>query len=353
MSDSDFKGQGSDKENWGAKARAVLWPVLLALVLLAGLGAWWAMTRAPAPLAPVSKVTIALPAQINSAPVFVAERQGLFKQAGVDVAVQSHKIGKDALKALLEGQADLAVVTDTPFIFARQSGQDIAILAGISQARRTLAIAGRVDRGIHSVKDLVGKRIGLQMGTNFSYFLEAVLQVNGIDSSQVILQDMKVDAAIAAVKDGSVDAAVVYQPRLTEMKEQMGEALRLFFGEDVYAFRYLLVGKSSYIDTHPQECERVLRGLLAAKGSIQKNPAEARQLMGEIMKFDEGLMSKVFDPTDYVLTLDQAMLLALDDETRWAMRRGFIKPGPMPNNLDAIRFKPLEAVDPSAVKIVH
>jgi NitT/TauT family transport system substrate-binding protein len=327
---------------------------LLALSLMAALAAWkLSFSHAPAPASPLAPVSLALPLQINSAPILVAAAQGLFKQAGVDVTVQTHKLGKDALTALLEGKADLAVVTDTPFLFARMGGNDIAAVAGISQARRTLAIVARSDRGINAVEDLIGKNIALQMGTNFMYFLEAMLQAHQIESDKVQMTDMKFDDAIAAVTNGKVDAAVLNQPTLARMQEAMGSQIKLFFGEDVFAFRYLVVGKSAYIDAHPQEVQRVLSGLLAAIQAIHADPAAARKLMGETLKFDDALMSKVFDPTDYVMSLDQAMLLALDDETRWAMKRGLIKPGPMPNQLESFKFKPLEAVAPAAVKIVH
>ena len=65
------------------------------------------------------------------------------------------------------------------------------------------------------------------------------------------------------------------------------------------------------------------------------------------------MMEKLFDPEDYFLSLDQAMLLALDDQTRWAMQQGLVKTTAVPNYLNFIRHKALSAVMPGAVKIVH
>ena len=42
-------------------------------------------------------------------------------------------------------------------------------------------------------------------------------------------------------------------------------------------------------------------------------------------------MRQLFDPQDYVISLDQALLLALEDQTRWAMKKGLTPNGPMPN----------------------
>jgi ABC-type nitrate/sulfonate/bicarbonate transport system substrate-binding protein len=333
--------------------------LLLAAALAIGAAGWWASHRGPQPLALVGPVTIAVPTQINSAPLIVAGAQNLFQQAGVAVVNQPFLLGKDALNSLLDGHADLAVVADTPFIHARLGGQDVALLASISQARRALAIVARQDRAIHRVEDLAGKSIALTLGTNFPYFLDAMLQAHGLADGQVRLVDRQVDAVIAAFKSGEVDAAVVFQPYLAQMQAQMqaqpqsAEPFTVFFGEDLYAFRFLLVGRPTYIDSHPQEVQRVLRALLAAAQSMQAQPALARRAIGGLVQVDDAVMAKLFDPEDYRIDIDPALLLALDDQTRWAMRRGLAKPGPVPNYLEAIRFAPLEAVWPSAVKVTH
>ena len=306
--------------------------------------------QAPAPLPPL---TLALPTQLNSASLIVASDQGLFREAGVDVVNQPFLLGKDALKSVLDGEADLAVVADTPFIFALLAGKDISELASVSQARRALAIVARKDRNIRSVQDLDGKSVALTLGTNFPYFLDAMLNVHGVARERVVRQDLKTDAVLDAFRAGRVDAAVVFQPYLARLQAEMGERFNTFYGEDVYAFRFLLVGKPAYIKAHPQEIRRVLRALIAANASIRAEPARARRAIGTAVQVDDATMVALFDPEDYVLTLDESMLLAMDDQTRWAMKRGLVPAGPVPNYLGAIRFEDLEAVEPRAVRYAH
>jgi ABC-type nitrate/sulfonate/bicarbonate transport system substrate-binding protein len=328
--------------------------VLVVLATLVAGGVAFLALRSPV-TSPMTgtKVTIAVPTQINSALMIVASAQGLFLDAGVDVVGQPFELGKDALRSLLDGNADLAVVADTPVVFALLNGADIAMLAGISQARRALAIIVHSDRGIDKVEDLRGKSIGVTLGTNLTYFLDAMLQVHGVPSDKVNLVDLRTDELASAFEDGGVDAAVVYQPFLAKLKEKMGEHIKVFYGEDIYAFRFLLVGKPSYIDSHPQEINRVLSALVAANQSIRTNPVAARRAIGDVTKIDDATMAQLFEPEDYVLSLDQAMLLALDDQTRWAMQKGLVKPGPTPNYLNSMKYQNLEAVLPAAVTVVH
>jgi len=327
---------------------------LIVLILLGAVAtAWWALHRSAAPMPPIGPVTIGIPTQVNSAPMLVALDQGLFIQNGVKVVNQPFLLGKEALKSMLDGKADLAIVADTPFMHAFVGGKDVAIVAGITQARRSLAVVAHTNNGIQQVADLKGKTIGLTSGTNFPYFLESLLQTRGVDIKDLVVQDMKVDATVAAFKEGKLDAAVVFQPYLAKLQQALGNSVKVFYGNDVYAFRFLLVGKPHYIDTHPQEVQRVLMALAAATESIRQDPARARKAVGAAVKVDDALMSSLFTTEDYVLSLDQAMLLALEDQTRWAMKKGLIKEGPMPNYLNAMKFQPLEAIRPQAVKLAH
>ena len=320
------------------------------VVLIIGGVALWAF-RTPAP--PVATVTIAVPTQINSSLAIVATAQGLFQKAGVHVINQPFELGKHALQSVIDGKSDLAVVADTPVMFSLQAGQQLDIVASISQSRRSLAIVTRNDRNIKTLQDLSGKSVGVSMGTNHMYFLDMMLQTRDVPGSKVNLVDLKTADVLAAFKAGQVDAAVVYQPFLAQLETELGDRIKVFYGDDVYSFRFFLVGKPSYIERHPQEVARVLSALAAAEQLIHEHPVEARKAVGHAVKIDDALMAKLFDTDNYALSLDQAMLLAFDDQTRWAMRRGIIPPGPIPNYLERVKYQYLKAILPAAVKIIH
>lgn len=335
----------------GALTRRRMAWVIAAMV--AGALAFLAFRSPVNSTAAMSKVTIAVPTQVNSALMLVALAQGLFLDAGVEVVSQPFELGKDALQSLLDGNSDLAVVADTPVIFALLNDVDIAMLTGISQARRALAIVAHTDHGINQIQDLRGKSIGLTLGTNFPYFLDAMLQVHGVSGDTVNVVDLRTDELNSDFENARIDAAVVFQPFLAQLKAKMGDRIKVFYGEDVYAFRFILVGKPSYIDSHPQEVNRVLSALVAANKSIQAEPLQARHAVGNALKIDDATMAQMFNTEDYIVSLDQAMLLALDDQSRWAMQKGLVVTRPMPNYLDFMKYQNLESVQPTAVTIVR
>jgi NitT/TauT family transport system substrate-binding protein len=146
---------------------------------------------------------------------------------------------------------------------------------------------------------------------------------------------------------------VVFQPYLAKLQADMGDKIKTFYAEKLFSMRFVLVGKAGYVDNHPQEVQRVLRALLAADASISADPVAARHIVGAALKVDDAMMAKMFDPQDFDVSLKQAQLLALEDQTRWAIAQGLAKPGPVSNYLTLMKYQHLEAVSPDSVQLVR
>lgn len=93
--------------------------------------------------------------------------------------------------------------------------------------------------------------------------------------------------------------------------------------------------------------------MIAANNYIHDHPLATLDLLGKATNVDGATIAKYFDSEDYAVGLDQALLLALENQARWVMHRGFVAPRSMPNFLTAIKYRDLEAVKPVAVTIVH
>ena len=104
---------------------------------------------------------------------------------------------------------------------------------------------------------------------------------------------------------------------------------------------------------HPAAVQQVLAALRDGIASIKAEPAQSMAMIGQAIGLHPELIAQSFSPNDFYLSLDQTLLLALGDQTRWAMKRGLVPSGPVPNYLDFIRQEPLAAVLPEAVKIIQ
>ncbi len=56
---------------------------------------------------------------------------------------------------------------------------------------------------------------------------------------------------------------------------------------------------------------------------------------------------------NFILSLSQVLIIAMEDEARWAIKNNLTDATEVPNYLDYIYFDALEAVKPDAVNIIH
>jgi len=298
-------------------------------------------------------MTIALPTAVSSGGIYVGQAQNLFARQGLDVAVKPYLLGKDALKAMLEGKADLAIVADTPFMFAVMRGEKIAALSVIFGSRRSMVVLARKASGVTTAKDLAGKTIGTSFGTNAQFFLDGLLVTNAVDRSRVKIVNLPPEAMVAALQSGEADAVTMWPPHVAKALQRLGDSITVVSGTDEYVFRFLLVGKQDYIAAHMPQLQQTLSAFAEANHYIRRQPLEARNIIAKAVDLDSPLLARDFDAGEFSLSLDQTLLLALDEQTRWAMKHDLVHNSSRPNYLDFIQAGPLAAIDPDAVKIIR
>lgn len=327
---------------------------IAAAALLAALAAVLATWRAaPAGAGPLPRLTVALPTQVSAGAFFVADQQQFFPQQGLDVRLARFVLGKQALQAVLDGKADVAVVADTPFVLALLRGERIAALATIYESRKTIAIVGRRDRGVSTAESLDGKRVGTVLGTNAEFFLDTMLEVHGVSRPMVQVLDHRPDTLAAALRDKQVDAVTVWNPELARVQHELGQQAVTIYGEDLFVYRFLLVARQPYIAAHGAQLRQLLAALRQGNEFIQENPQSARALVGQEIGMQPELLIHSFDATDFTMALDQSLLLALSAQMRWATDKALVPAGPTPDYLDFVRPEPLSAVAPHANRIIR
>jgi ABC-type nitrate/sulfonate/bicarbonate transport system substrate-binding protein len=329
--------------------------LFLALLAVLAIGALLAVLRARLPAAPApaaAHVRIAIPVQLAAGAMFVAEERALFARQAVRVDLQRFLLGKQALQAVIDGHADLALVADTPFMHAVLRGQQVAALATVFESRRTMALLARRDAGISGLATLKGKTVGTVTGTNAEFFLDTLFDVNDVARSEVEVEDLIPGQLVNALLEGKVDAVTVWHPDLARAELALGSRGLTLYGEDIFVYRFLLVGQKTYIAQHQDALRRVLAALKDSNDFINAEPAQARAMLSQAIGLPPAQLASTLTPSDYRLVLDQSLLIALSAQARWALANSGQKQAP-PDYLDFIRPEPLQAVMPDAERIIR
>ena len=100
----------------------------------------------------LAKVTFATnsPASVPQFPV--AAQQGFWEQNGLDVEIILNITGPENLNALYGGQADFALIAETPAAASALQGADLAVIADITHLSGNTIIT-RKDAGIETIED--------------------------------------------------------------------------------------------------------------------------------------------------------------------------------------------------------
>ncbi|MEJ7806422.1 MAG: ABC transporter substrate-binding protein [Telluria sp.] len=324
----------------------LLW--LIVPFLIAAVG-YYARARQDITL---QKVIIAVPLQVSGGAFYVGQHHQLFEGNSIDLQLRDFKLGKDALAAMLAGQADLAVVADVPAMLSISRDQNIAIVAVVYSSRHAAALLVRADHGIGSVRDLPGRTVATVGGTNVEYMLDKMLTRHHVERAGLQLRTLTPAAMTEAFRRGEVDAITSWQPDLARLQVELGAKVVALHDPEMFVYRFLLVGKRDFIFTHQPQMRGVLAALDASSVAMREEPDMAIGIVGRKIGLEALELRRFFDANDYRLVLDQSLLVALDDQTRWAMGRSMIPVKPIPNYLDFIMRGPLQTVLPAADRMI-
>lgn len=252
----------------------------LSLIVLLMLSAQTYRAQTPAATqsgAPV-KLKIGYSVWVGYGPLFIARDKGYFKDAGLDVELVKVEDPKDRFTALAGNQLDGLVSTlDTMSQYWKAEAPFKAVL-GLDESSGGDGIVTKPE--ITSVKDLKGKQIGVNVGSVSQFFLEYVLQQNGMSSSDMTLVKMKQGDVPAALAAGRIDAGVTWEPHLTKSVQNGGKLL-ISSKETPGLIVDILILRSDVMKNNPSAAPGLVKAWLRAIDYWKANPDDADTIMAK------------------------------------------------------------------------
>ena len=165
--------------------------------------------EAPAAEGEPIKLTV-LHAPINYEAVYLAEEQGFFEDAGLDVTIVPGGTAQDNLGQLAGGSADISVVSWDAAVTATAEDLPIKLISGngiISTEVDTSGVFVREDSGIASIADLKGKTIAFNsVGSGGNVPVLQAMAEAGLDPKEVTQVALPFASMQTALENSQVDA---------------------------------------------------------------------------------------------------------------------------------------------------
>lgn len=139
----------------------------------------------------------------------IAQEKGWFKEAGVDVELLWFEYGP-SMEAFTAGKVDAVMVTNGDALVTGAGGaKNVMILVTDYSNGNDMVVA---KPGIASLKDLKGKKIGVEVG-----FVDHLLLLNGLKKAGLAESDVELvptptNQAPQVLASGQVDAVAAWQP---------------------------------------------------------------------------------------------------------------------------------------------
>jgi sulfonate transport system substrate-binding protein len=198
-----------------------------------------------------------------------------FKAEGIKIQWNFLRGAGPAVNELFaNGLADFGFgLGDLPSIIGHSGGLKTRLLAAAG-IRQNSYLAVPADSGVTSIKELRGKKVAYQKGTNIQLAVAKILEANGIGEKDIRALNMDNATAKSALITKDVDA-MFGQNDLIALRDQ-GTAKIIFTTRDADP-RFLrhssLVANQDFIDKYPDITHRVVKNLVLASKWISDQDA--------------------------------------------------------------------------------
>ena len=225
-------------------------------------------------------VTMAFCTWTGYSPMFIAQQEGYFKDAGLNVDIQVIEDESTYAALITKGSVQFLATAQDPNIkmYANGASSDFVLTMDASEGADGLVAT----EDIKSLDDLVGKKVALdKSASSYYFFLTALENESSLTEDDINVIDMgDTTEAGLAFMSGSVDAAIMWEPELSEALESVDGAHALVTSAD-YPDTILdsLVVNSDYAKENPDVVAAVEEAWYKAVDFLNENPDQAYEEM--------------------------------------------------------------------------
>jgi NitT/TauT family transport system substrate-binding protein len=329
--------------------RIVAATAIMVALVVTGFGIWYFMSSLTTDSGTTESITIEELPYESYGLIYIAEEQELFTRNGLNVTMRNYG-GPNFLNGLLSDEVDIGLSSEYVFVRKVLNQANISVIGNIDRYQNIYLI-GRKDKGIEKVSDLSGKKIGLTRNTISEFYLGRFLDLHGMSIRDVTLSNMPPSQYMQAITNGSIEALLTGN-FIDQIQERLGNNAVLWPTQNGQNSYYVMSCRSDWAAGHPVQINRFLKSLAQAEDYMINHPNEAKAIVQKRLNYTDAYMAKIWPKNEFSLSLDQSLVLAMEDEERWMIANNLTTAKTIPDIRDHIYTKGLEGVLPESVNVI-
>jgi NitT/TauT family transport system substrate-binding protein len=250
--------------------------------------------------------------------MYFAREQGFFKQAGLDVQIQTFNGGGAVLAALAGGALDVVCANVGALSNAHSRKIPLAVIApggGYNASSPTTVLAIAKTSTLAGAKELNGKTVAISTLKDLQQAsVMRWVDTSGGDSRTLRFIEMPVPEMAAALQAGRVDAATLLEPALTAERENIKVLADCY---DAIAKRFFITlhaGANAWLARNPDTAKTFASVLRQTADWASKNPAATGAILGKITKIPPANIARMAR-TAWYPTLDPNLVQPVIEAT--------------------------------------
>jgi NitT/TauT family transport system substrate-binding protein len=282
----------------------------------------------------------------SSAPVFIAQDKGYFRDAGLDIELKFFDAAQPVAVATTSGDIDFGITAFTAGLYNLAGKGTLKVIGGMSREKAGYPLIGyfasnnAYAAGLRTPVDLAGKRVAVtQIGSSFHYSLGLLADKYGFKLSDVKIVPMQsLSNAAAALKGETVDAALLPVSTARKLMDDGGAKLLGWVGDEtpwqlgaVFAAPNTLTNKAlvtkllAALDRADREYyDVILADVIDGKAPIND---KTKPLLEIIAKYTNLPVEQVVGNCAYIDPDGKLDVRNVDNQIKWLQSQGFVDKG--------------------------
>jgi NitT/TauT family transport system substrate-binding protein len=282
----------------------------------------------------------------SSAPVFIAQDKGYFRDAGLDVELKFFDAAQPIAVATASGDVDFGITAFTAGLYNLAGKGTLKVIGGMSRERAGFPLIGyfasnnAYAAGLKTPKDLAGKRVAVtQVGSSFHYSLGLLADKYHFKLSDVkVLPLQSLSNAAAALKGETVDAALLPVSTARKLMDDNGAKLLGWVGDEtpwqlgaVFASPKALANKAlvTKLLGALERADREYHDVILAEVKDGKAPIDdkTKPLLEIIAKYTNLPVEQVVGNCAYIDPDGRLDVKNVANQIEWLQAQGFVDKG--------------------------
>lgn len=243
----------------------------------------------------------------------IAEKNGYFEEefegTGVKIVVDNFvNQGSAIVEAMNAGDVDLGVLGTMPLVTANANDSNFVAISSVNLSVDGFKLYAGADKGITSVEQFKGKKVGVKFSSNEHEMLLTLLSKAGLSDTDVEIVNLSAEDSLNSLISGDVDGAILKGDQLNAANAS--GAVIVADNSQSGIIENLLIGRDEFVTEHPEVVTGVLKVLERTKQWIDENPEETVDIFVELTGTEKEVAQVSFESRTRSISIDEDKFIA-------------------------------------------